>query len=195
MPANRSNCRWVFVVLGGALCAGCHRGPPLPPGLPPVVVPFDTAPHPPATPPPAEIRRTRTDTGLSAAEREAIISEAQARRAAWRARGIAEYRIRVAVGCFCPWPKTPAILEVRSGVAVALHDTAGRAFGAVREPWSRYTVEGLFDRVEQGARHNDVIEVTYDRRFGYPTYVRGDNKLGRFDDWFWVRATELTPRP
>jgi hypothetical protein len=117
-----------------------------------------------------------------------IVGEAQTRRAAWRARGIADYRIRVSVGCFCPWPKTPAILDVRRGVAVALLDTTGRAFGALREPWSIYTVEGLFDAVEQGARRNDVIEVTYDARFGYPTLISGDAKRGRVDDWFWVRA-------
>lgn len=181
------------MVLGGALCGGCHRAPPIPPAPPPVTVSFDTAPPPPT--PPDEVRRTRTDTALSAAEREAIVGDAQARRAAWRARGIVNYRIRVMVGCFCPWPQTPAILEVRRGVAVGLRDTTGRQFGALREPWSKYTVEGLFDAVEQGARRSDVIEVTYDARFGYPTYLRGDAKLGRYDDWFWVRATELTPQP
>jgi hypothetical protein len=116
------------------------------------------------------------------------VGEAQTRRAAWRARGITDYRIRVTVGCFCPWPKTPAILDVRRGVAVGLRDTTGREFGALREPWSMYTVEGLFDAVEQGARRDDVIEVTYDARFGYPTLISGDAKRGRVDDWFWVRA-------
>ena len=78
---------------------------------------------------------------------------------------------------------------------MGLRDTTGRALGPPREPWSIHTVEGLFDAVEQGARRSDVIEVTYDARLGYPTYIRGDATLGRFDDWFWVRATELTPQP
>jgi hypothetical protein len=195
MPASLSNRRWVLVALGGALSAGCHRGPSLPPPPPAVTVPFDTAPPTPPPPPLDEVRRTRTDTALSAAEREAIVREVQARRAAWRARGITDYRIRVAVGCFCPWPQTPAILEVKGGVAVALRDTVGRAFGSVREPWSNYTVEGLFDAVEQGARRSDVIEVTYDGRFGHPTYIRGTGRLGLPDNWFWVRATGLTPQP
>ncbi len=138
---------------------------------------------------------TRTDRALNAAERDSIVSEVQAHRAAWRARGIADYNIRVTVGCFCPWPQTPAILDVRRGVAVGLRDTTGRALGPLREPWSIYTVEGLFDAVEQGARRNDVIEVTYDTRLGYPTYIRGQARLGLPDNWFWVRATELTPRP
>ena len=39
-----------------------------------------------------------------------------------------------------------------------------------------------------GARRDDILEVTYDARLDYPTYIRGDAKLGLPDDWFWVRA-------
>ena len=31
-------------------------------------------------------------------------------------------------------------------------------------------------------------EVTYEARLDYPTYIRGDARLGLPDDWFWVRA-------
>ena len=160
----------------------CHAAPP-PASPPPTVVTVrDTAPPP---------RRVRTDTALSAAEREAIVREVQVRRAAWRARGITDYSIRVAVGCFCPWPSTPAILEVKGGVPRALRDTLGHPFGALREPWSAYTVEGLFDTVEQSAQRSDVVEVTYDDLLGYPAYIRGTGKLGLPDNWFWVRASQL----
>jgi len=165
----------------------CHGAPP--PAPPPriVTVVGDTALPPHRTPP--------TDRPLNPAERDSIVGEAQTHRAAWRARGIVAYDIRLSVGCFCPWPHTPAILEVRNGVAARLRDTTGRSFGPLREPWSAYTVEGLFDTVEQAARRHDVLEVAYDAAFGYPTYIRGDARLGLPDDWFWVRATELTPRP
>jgi hypothetical protein len=123
------------------------------------------------------------------------VGEVRARRAAWRALGIEHYQIRVAAGCFCPWPQTPATLVVHHGVAVELRDTTGRGFGPLREPWSIYTVEGLFDAVEQAARRSDVVEVTYNARFGYPTYIRGQGRLGLPDNWFWVRATELMPTP
>jgi hypothetical protein len=135
----------------------------------------------------------RAPGALSAAERDSIVREVQARRAAWRARGITNYSIRVAVGCFCPWPGNPAILEVRGGVAQALRDTTGCPMGPLREPWSAYTVEALFDFVEQAARTHDVVSVTYDASFGYPTSLRGDAKLGQVDDWYWVRASQLTP--
>jgi len=168
----------------------CHGAPP--PIPPPQRPPQVTAPS--DTPPPPRRTVIPTDRPLNTAERDSIVSEMRAHRAAWRARGIADYRIRVTVGCFCPWPQTPAILEVRRGVAVGLRDTTGRAFGPLREPWSIYTVEGLFDAVEQGARRDDILEVTYDARLAYPTYIRGDAKLGLPDDWFWVRAAYVTAR-
>ena len=121
------------------------------------------------------------------------MSEAQRRRDAWRSRHITDYLIEISVGCFCPWPQTPAILEVRGGVVVALKDTTGRSMGTPREPWSPYTVEGLFDAVEQAARRLDVLEVAYDPRYDYPAQLRGDAKIGLPDDWFWVRASRLTP--
>ena len=119
--------------------------------------------------------------------------EVAARRAAWRARAISDYRIQVAAGCFCPWPGNPAILEVRRGVVVALRDTTGKSMGKPREPWSVYTVEGLFDAVEQSAKRVDVLEVAYDPEYGYPAMIRGDGRLAYPDDWFWVKASRLTP--
>ncbi len=85
------------------------------------------------------------------------------------------------------------MLEVRGGVAVALRDTSGKSMGKPREPWSLYTVEGLFDAVEQGARRSDVVQVAYDPRYGYPAQIRGDGKVGLPDDWYSVKASRLTP--
>ena len=169
------------------LVQGCHRAPP-PPVNPPSRrehVTQDT-PRPPSPP--------RSEGALTAAERDSILKDVGARRAAWRARRLMDYRIRVAVDCFCPWPHAPRLLEVRDGKAVALLDTTGRREGALREPWAPYTVEGLFDFLEQSARSVDVISARYDSRLGYPVEIRGDHTLGRFDDWFSVTASNLTPR-
>lgn len=141
-----------------------------------------------------EVPRERPDGPLTAAERDSIIAESAARRAVWRQRQITNYRIRVAVGCFCPWPSAPRLLEVREGKAVALLDTLGRAAGPLVEPWAPYTVEGMFDLLEQSVRRSDMVSVRYDARFGYPREIRGVGKLGLPDNWFWVTATDLRPR-
>ena len=139
------------------------------------------------------VRQRERSGALTPAERDSLVRELEVQRDSWRARHINDYRIQVAAGCFCPWPSNPAILEVRGGVAVALRDTTGKSMGALREPWSLYTVEGLFNAVEQSARSSDVVQVAYDPQYGYPAMIRGDSKVGLPDDWFWVKASRLTP--
>jgi hypothetical protein len=174
-PAARHGVAAALLVLAACGRAATHRSPPLEPERRVVLPP---RPRPGA---------------LTQTERDSILRELAARRSAWDARAIDDYQIQIAVGCFCPWPSHPAILEVRDGVAVALRDTAGRSLGKPREPWSLYTVRGLFDAAEQSARRNDVFEVGYDPVDGYPAMMRGDMHVGLPDDWFWVRASRLTP--
>ena len=166
-----------------ALVAACHSHAPPPPPPPPRVVVIRESPP---------VRRNLSSP-LTAAARDSLLREAQGHRAAWRARGITAYRMRVAVGCFCPWSSTPAVLEVRGGKAVALFDLAGKPFGAVREPWSSHTVDAMFDMIERAGRDYDVIEATYDSTFDYPTAISGDAHARLPDDWFWVTASHLTP--
>lgn len=161
------------------LVAACRQAPPPPPRLEPET-------H-------VTVRQRESRGALTQAERDSILAQLATKRAAWRARHISDYQVVIAVGCFCPWPSHPAILEVRNGAAVALRDTLGKPLGAVREPWSLYTVEGLFDALEQSARRDDVVEVAYDPQYDYPAAIRGDAKIGLPDDWFWVKASRLTP--
>jgi len=192
-PRHPRCARVYWALAAYALGLACHH--PVPARVEPDSLPHrsnvvrDTVPPPPP-PPPAR----RSGGPLSAAEREAILAEARTRRAAWRAHGITDYRIRVAVGCFCPWPSAPRILDVRGGRAVALLDTTGRAAGPLIEPWAPNTVEGMFDFIEQAARSADLLAVRYDRTLDYPTEIRGDQRAGLPDDWFWTTAGNLTPR-
>ena len=132
---------------------------------------------------------------MTSAQRDAIVARARVQRAAWLARGITHYRVRVSVGCFCPWPGDERVLEVRDGKAVALFDTLGRRAGPLREPWSTQTIEALFDNVEQTASRVDVLTVRYDACAGFVAEMRGDGKLGLPDDWFFTRASHLEVLP
>src|SRR5712692_7435973 len=137
--------------------------------------------------PPATLRLVACD---STPVRPPLFSQ---HRTAWRARHITDYRLVVAAGCFCPWPGTPAILDVRGGIIAQLLDTLGNRAGAPREPWSLYTVDGLFAAVAEGLRRDDVIEVGYDACYDFPATISGDAKVGQVDDWFWIKASRLTP--
>lgn len=182
--------RWALAAVPLLLAACTHRAAVSPPPAPPPREPERRVVIPPVVMPP------RTAPGaLTQAERDSLLREVATRREAWRARQISDYRIEIAVGCFCPWPSHPAVLEVRGGVVTALRDTTGKSLGKPREPWSRYTVDSLFAAVEQGARGLDVIEVAYDPEYGYPAMIQGNGRVGLPDNWFWVRASRLTPSP
>jgi hypothetical protein len=176
-------------VFAAALVAGaCAKRTPPPPPRDEVLLVRDST----AVEPPADREGPRR---LAPADRDSLIREAETHRAAWRARGIREYRLLVAAGCFCPWPSNPAIIEVKDGVVVALRDTTGRSMGKPREPWSIYTVEGLFDAVVEHARRSADVTVRFDPRYDYPTSMRGTGRVGPPDSWFWVSAGRLTPLP
>lgn len=170
----------------GALVAACHSGPPPRADLPAesqwtTHSPCDTTPAPPS-------QRLGV---LSDADRDSLVRDVQARRAAWRARAVTDYRVRVVMQCFCPL-SPPAILEVRGGVPVALLDSTGRPAGPPREPYA-YTIEGLFDLIERAARNDELAAVSYAPCLGYPASVRVDPK--GLDNWYWVTADRLaTPR-
>ena len=157
-------------------------------------------------PPPREVLLVRDSTPvepplgdregprrLTPTSRDSLEREATAHRTAWQARGITHYRLLVAAGCFCPWPSNPAIIEVKDGVVVALRDTLGGSMGKPREPWLLYTVAGLFDAVVEQARRSGTLSVSFDPQYDYPTSVRGTGQIGPPDNWFWIRATRLTP--
>jgi hypothetical protein len=112
----------------------------------------------------------------------------QVRRAAWRARGISDYRVRITMRCFCPF-SPPAILEVRGGIPVALRDSMGRPAGPPREPYA-FTIEGLFDLIERAAQNGELVEVSYAPCLGYPASVGVDPK--GLDNWYSVRADHFT---
>ena len=190
--------RWlvaVMLLLFTAACGAHHHPPSPPPAAPPQPPPPPPLPPPTEPPPPGNdvLGVGRNFTGpLTRAERDSSLREVAAHRTAWRARHINDYRLKVAAGCFCPWPGNPLILDVRGGRITQLLDTLGKPAGAVREPWSLYTVEGLFDAVEQSLKQVDVLEVAYDPQYGYPAMIRGDGKVGLPDDWFWIKASRLT---
>jgi hypothetical protein len=177
-------------VMFGILLAACHHAAPARTDAPPGsgwVAACDSAR------PPLLGSGRRTTGALSSAERDSLLREVEVHRAAWRAHGITDYRIRVDIGCFCPL-SPPAVLEVRAGVPFALRDTAGRPYTAIHEPLSFYTVEGLFDAVAQTVRRADVVDVVFDACHDYPASIRGDTKVGLPDDWFWTTATLLMRR-
>jgi hypothetical protein len=57
-----------------------------------------------------------------------------------------------------------------------------------------YSIDGLFDLLEQQADRNDVVAVGFDDRWHYPQHIRTDRRVGLPDDWGILEARDFTPR-
>jgi uncharacterized protein DUF6174 len=174
--------RLSLLAVWGSLLASCHPRPTVRADVPAesqwTTSSCDTA----------SAARSQRLGDLSAGDRDSLIREVEARRAAWRARAIADYRVRIAVRCFCPF-SPPAILEVRGGIPVALWDSTGHSAGRPREH-DAYTIEGLFDLIERAARNDELVEVSYAPCLGHPASIGVDPK--GLDNWYVVTADHLT---
>lgn len=173
------------------LCA-CAPSTAVPhPGRPPAQEPpdrdrpllmADTTGLPPGAPL-ADLTRSATRDSLRAAIRT--------RRAAWRALAVADYNMLVRTACFCPgggggWHT----LEVRAGATNRVWDARG-ALVPTGE-WAGYSIDRLFDLLEQAVDRNDGMGVRWDDRWHVPASVSIDYRRGLPDDWGIIQVAGFT---
>jgi len=183
MSGTRSSEFALRAAVCSALLLACHPGPSARADVPvesrwTTTAPCDTSPTAPSQ-----------RLGAVRPARDSLLRDVQVRRAAWRARGILDYRVRIAMRCFCPF-SPPAILEVRGGIPVALRDSMGHPAGPPLQPHA-FTIEALFDLIERAAQDDALVEVSYSC-LGYPASIGVDPK--GLDNWYSVTADHLTTR-
>ena len=184
MSGTRSSESALCAAVCSALMVACHPGPSARPDVPAearwsATAPCDTSPTAPSQ-----------RLGVVRPARDSLLRDVQVRRAAWRARGISDYRVRIGMRCFCPF-SPPSILEVRGGIPVAMRDSLGRPAGLRLQPHA-FTIEALFDLIERAAQDDELVEVSYSC-LGYPALIGVDPK--GLDNWYSVVADRLaTPR-
>ena len=95
------------------------------------------------------------------------LAELQQRRAAWIARGIANYRVQLRISCFCAGDITrPVLIEVRGAVISKVWDleTAKAVSNVSLYP----TITGLFDAAIAERSRGGNVSVSYDTALGTP---------------------------
>jgi hypothetical protein len=118
------------------------------------------------------------------------LSELQQRRAAWIARGIVDYRVQLAISCFCATDFTrPVLIEVRRGVVTTVWDleTAKRLTTLSSYP----TVTGLFDAAIAERSRGGNVSVTYDVVSGLPVRIEVGTVANDAGAMYWLGG--LTP--
>jgi len=108
----------------------------------------------------------------------------------WRASSPPDYRFLVRTGCFCPGVRGWLLIEVRRGQPLRAWDRAGRS--APLSDWDTFSIDGLFDFLERSADRDAAVQVSFDPRWHFPTYVY-TRALPGPDMWAVIEARGLRP--
>lgn len=123
-------------------------------------------------------------------ERESLRATIRKERELWRSSKPRDYRFLLRVGCFCPGTRGWLLMEVRSGQPLRAWDRTGRP--AALTDWNTLSIDGLYDNLEQRAERDGVVQIDFDRRWHFPTYIGTSAALGP-DTWSNTEARALRP--
>jgi hypothetical protein len=134
---------------------------------------------------------SRTFNLQTPGQRDSLRAHIKRQREMWRAGGTPNYHFLLRASCFCPGQQGWVLLEVRGGQAVRVWDRGGKPAPLTES--NNYSIDALFDLLEQDAGRVDVVAVGFDDRWHYPTYIRTDARLGLPDDWGIIEARGFRP--
>ena len=182
------------------LAVACHRAAPVQENHPVrrvVTERADTARVTVTTPPPAlgDERVLGREAGFSFKtpdQRDSLRAVLNRERELWRASAPRDYRYELKVGCFCPGVRGWLTIEVRAGKPLKASDAAGKTVPIT--DWNTYSIDGLFEHLEGFADRRAGVQVSFDPRGHFPSYVSASFLPGP-DMWTVVEARGLRPIP
>ena len=123
-------------------------------------------------------------------QRDSLRTALRAEHALWRANSSSDYRFLLRTACFCPGGRGWLLIEVRTGQPLRAWDRAGRS--APLSDWETFSIDGLFDMLERSAERDAVVQITFDPRWHFPTYVY-TRALPGPDMWAIIEARGFRP--
>lgn len=98
------------------------------------------------------------------------LNELHQKRAAWLSQGIDNYRVQLAITCFCSGDvRRPVLVEVRRGVVTKVWDLET---AKLRTDVSAYpSITTLFDQAIVQRSGGGNVSVAYDRELGFPVRI------------------------
>jgi hypothetical protein len=141
---------------------------------------------------PAPPEGARTFNLQTPGQRDSLHAQIKRHRQMWRAVGARDYHFMLRSSCFCPGQQGWLLLEVQDGRTVRVWDRGGKPAPLTAD--NTYSIDRLFDLLEQEADRDDVVAVGFDDRWHYPAYIRTDVRLGLPDDWGILQVRGFRPR-
>ena len=123
-------------------------------------------------------------------QRQSLRATLRKERELWQARKPRDYRFLLRVGCFCPGTRGWLLIEVRSSQPLRAWDRAGRS--AALTDWNTFSIDGLYNNLERAADNDGEVQIAFDPRWHFPTYVRTAALPGP-DAWSIIEVRGLRP--
>jgi hypothetical protein len=122
--------------------------------------------------------------------RESLRAAIRKERELWRSTKPRDYRFLLRVGCFCPGTRGWLLMEIRSGQPLRAWDRTGRSVALT--DWNTLSVDGLYDFLEHQADRDGTVQIDFDPRWHFPTYISTNAARGP-DAWSVTEARALRP--
>jgi uncharacterized protein DUF6174 len=122
-------------------------------------------------------------------QRDSLHAEIKRQREMWRAGGVREYHFLFRASCFCPGQEGWVLLQVRGGQAVRAWNRGGKPAPLTER--NHYSIDGLFDLLEQKADQDDVV--AFEDGWHHPVHIRSDRRVGLPDDWGILEVRGFRP--
>jgi hypothetical protein len=123
-------------------------------------------------------------------QRDSLRATLARERAQWRANDLRDYQFLLKVECFCPGARGWLLIEVRNGKAFKARDSAGKPVALT--DWNTPSVDSLFAHVEATSGLDASVQITFDPRWHFPSYIRTVVRPGP-DRWSIIEARDLRP--
>jgi hypothetical protein len=123
-------------------------------------------------------------------QRDSLRATLRKERALWQASNLRDYQFLLRVGCFCPGVRGWLLMDVRSSRLLRASDSTGKS--APLTNWNTFSIDGLFDHLEQTVDIDGVVQVAFDPRWHFPVYV-STVRLPGPDRWSIIEARGLRP--
>ena len=108
----------------------------------------------------------------------------------WQARKPRDYQFLLRVGCFCPGTRGWLLIADRGGQPLRAWDRTGKS--AALADWNTFSIDHLYDNLEGAADTDSEVQIAFDPRWHFPTYVRTVTPPGP-DGWSIIEVRGFSP--
>ncbi|MFN2637586.1 MAG: histidine phosphatase family protein [Gemmatimonadaceae bacterium] len=126
----------------------------------------------------------------TAEQRRSLHATLRAERKLWEAARPRNYEFLLRVGCFCPGTRGWQLIEVRADAPLLARDRTGEAVAVT--DWNTFSIDRLYDNLERSADNDSEVQIAFDPRWHFPSYVRTNTPPGP-DSWSVIEARALRP--